>query len=155
MITLAAGSPATDGPLSQAWVPGLRGVLRKEDRKLKPGTRALGQPISSHLPQLLWQQCGLSGYPLQPLQPTWTLSLIPLKRVQGKNLSWAGWRDSSGESPAYPELHNQITVILHHSAHEHTHMQTHTHTHTLKHSWAELSSREGPGSGHSMRSPLI
>lgn len=36
-------------------------------------------------PHSSWQQCGLSGYPLQPPQPTWTpFSLTLLERVQEK-----------------------------------------------------------------------
>lgn len=50
MATPAAGAPATEAPPSQAQVPGLRGVLRKEDGKPKPGARPLRPP---HLLPLL------------------------------------------------------------------------------------------------------
>lgn len=54
--------PATDASLSQAQVPGLRGVLRKEDGKPKPGARALGPP---HLP-----------HPTLPLPPGSSVAVV-------------------------------------------------------------------------------
>lgn len=153
MITPVAGSASHRWSSKPGTGPGPQGHPEERRQKTKARYQSLGATSSPSLsPNSSGSSVALVVICCNPFNPPGP-SLIPLKRVQGKNLSWAGLRESSGESPACPELHNQITVILHHSAHEHTHANTYTHS--FKHSSAELSSREGPGSGHSMRSPLV
>lgn len=101
MTTPAAGAPATEAPPSQAQVPGLRGRPEERRRKTKARCQAPGATSSPSTPP--GSNVALVVIHCDPLNPPGPPSPEPSGESTGKNQSWAGQGDSSGESPAYPE----------------------------------------------------